>query len=78
MSQPELSLKQRIALIDDGRFEGLVNACDVKDVCEQCNYFNKSIDDYRQGYRCHTMPSCIDATLNPLLITYINKKLGLI
>ena len=73
-----MSLKQRIAAIDGGRFEAIIDACDVKDACESCNYFNKSINDDRQGYRCHTMPACIDATLNPLLITYINKKLGLI
>ena len=69
-------LEKDILAIDNGRFATVLQAVNVHDYCSKCDYFNKSIQDPRQGYRCHCAPGCIDATLSPNIVNYINRKLG--
>lgn len=68
----------RIALcdIDSGRWDDIIHALRIVDECAQCDHFNLSISDPRQGYRCKCAPYCIAATLNPALIKYFNINLG--
>lgn len=69
-------LKLDLCEIDNGRFEDVVHAIGVKDVCGQCGYFNPTIKDPMKRCRCYTMPGCIAATLHPNLQSYLWWKLG--
>jgi len=69
----------RIALceIDKGRFEDIIHALRIKDVCAICSYFNRSLTPSPENqYRCHCLGTCIDATLHPQAVSYLNWKLG--
>jgi len=72
------ALDLRIALceIDNGRFEDIIHTLKLSDECAMCDFFNLSIKDLRQGYRCRCSPSCIAATLHPEIVSYLNWKLG--
>ena len=71
-------LDLRIALceIDGGRFKDIIHTFIISDECAKCDYFNLSINDPNQRYRCRCSPSCIAATLHPDLVSYLNWKLG--
>lgn len=69
-------LKFDLCEIDDGRFEDIVHAIGVQDICGQCGYFNPTIQDQRQRYRCYVMPRCIAATMHPHMQSYLWRKLG--
>ncbi len=69
-------LKIAIIDIDKGRFKKVINTFNLGNVCAKCDYFNYSINDKRKRYRCYCIPSCLSATLNPRVISYINCKLG--
>lgn len=64
--------------IDYPRFVKIIEALQIDDTCIKCDFFNLSIKDQRQQYRCKCSPSCIADTLHPRLISYFNWKLGLI
>ena len=69
-------LRIKLCEIDNGRFEDIIHAVKLTDVCQDCDSFNMSVKDQRKAYRCHCMPSCIAATLNTRLVSYLNWKLG--
>lgn len=72
----ESDLQTALIDIEDGRFKNIINALEIKEVCGECDHFNLSIQDPREGYRCKCTPSCIAATLNTSVISYLNYKLG--
>jgi hypothetical protein len=71
-----LNLKDSLRQIEDHRFANIIDALTISDICSQCDFFNRSINDPKLRYRCHCMGSRIDATLHDDMILYLNKKLG--
>ena len=71
-------LKDQLKAIDNGRFNKIIEALDVKDICIECNHFNYTLNDIRKGYRCKCTPSCIAATLHPDLQSYLLMKINVI
>ena len=69
-------LKQSLCEIDNGRFLKVINTFSISDACSKCDYFNLTIQNKRQAYRCRCSPSCIAATLHPEIVSYLNWKLG--
>ena len=72
------NLSEKIIAIDNGRFEKIINTIDVKQICEECYYFNPTITDSDLAYRCKAPGLCIAATLSKNLLSYIWWKLELI
>lgn len=70
-----MRLIEEIKQIDGGRFVGIIDAIDVKEICGNCYYFNKSVDR-GSAYKCRVLGSCPAATLSYELQSYIATKLG--
>jgi hypothetical protein len=70
------ALKTELSNIDEGRFKEIVSLFDVRDICGECGYFNLSIKDPMQRYRCNVMGSCIAATINHDMRSYLCWKMG--
>lgn len=48
-----------------------VKLLDISDACKNCGYFNTNLEDTNFKYRCHTVGSCISATLNQNIVRRI-------
>lgn len=68
--------KETLCEIDNRRFERIILAMNICDVCEKCNYFNPTINDPMKAYRCFVFTGCIAATLHPRVQSYLWLKLG--
>jgi len=75
--RPGLDLRIALCEIDNGRFEDIVHALKITDACTKCAYWDKTLS-MDHAYRCHVSGTCIDATLNPRLINYMQRKIGMI
>ena len=70
-------LKLAVESIPFGKgYQKIVNIIDWSDACSSCGYFNRSITDSGQRYRCHCVGSCPDATFNNNIIIRINDELN--
>lgn len=75
ISYTKESLNTLISSIDNGRFNKLFEAIELKSVCMNCSYFNHS-DKVKDSYRCRSAPGCPGATLSSELISYLLWKMG--
>ena len=71
-----LDLCTALHKVDSGRFSAIIHVLKINDECAECDFFNLAIKDKRKQFRCRCWPSCISATLNDDLISYLNWKLG--
>ncbi len=68
--------KQRLKEIDNGRFVDIINPLLIMDACPHCFYLNPKVTDPALGFRCHSIGSCIAATLSDDFKSYLFWKLG--
>lgn len=74
----ESDLTELLYSIDNGRFERLRDVLKIDNVCWGCSYFNQTLEKTPYNtYRCNCAPSCIAATLNPALISYLLWRTGI-
>lgn len=69
-------LSEQIQAIDNGRFKNLCRFLDFKESCLKCMYFNQTITDIREAYRCRVPGSCPGATLSSEMINYLLWQIG--
>jgi len=69
------TLRDRVLLIDDGKYADLVKNMQLDENCMKCGKFNMGVQG---GYRCGVAPVCPGVTLHPGLLSHFNWSLGLI
>lgn len=67
-----MSLADEVASLESGRFATLTTCVNFKDVCKECNYWDKSQID---SYRCACIGQCPGVTLSKKLKDYILRSL---
>lgn len=68
-----MNLRAELRAIDDGRFERVLSALDVRDACAECKYMNPRA---KETFRCAVLGSCPAVTLSEKTLDYWRLHMG--